>query len=325
MGRPRLTRRVLVAGGLWLTTVAGRADAQPRDERPRVSIAVVGCEDTLAREAQRIAAIELRAALVEQTQDAATTQVEAACTGDTAAIRVVDPTTGKSLERSVALSITPPSARPRLLALAIAELVSASWYELERNPEPEAPPALPLAPLRAREAARGAITRLPVEFAAVADATLLAGGDWIVGGGARSEVWVTRAIFLRFDGLAHYADLARPSGTVALTMASASAALGASFGEAWLQPRVSVGVRGGYAWMSGVGGSSATTGYHEEGPWGGPELALETAAWPRAHVHPVLSLSAGAHVLGVRGTVNEGRDILVTGLWGGLSLAVAVQ
>jgi hypothetical protein len=325
MGRPRLTSRVLVAGGLCLVTIAGHADAQPRAEKPRVSIAVVGCEDTLAREAQRIAAIELRAALVEETPDAATTQVEATCTAETVAIRVVDPTTGKSLERSVALWITPRRARARLVALAIAELVTASWYELERNPEPKAPPVVPLAPERAREAARAVIARLPVEFAAVADANLLASGDWVVGGGARGEVWIAPGIFLRFDGLAHYADLARPSGTVALTMASASAALGASFDAAWLQPRASVGVRGGYAWMSGVAGGSATTGYHEEGPWGGPELAVEAAAWPRAHVHPVLSLSAGVHVLGVRGTVNEGRDIMVTGLWGGLSLAIAVQ
>jgi hypothetical protein len=279
----------------------------------------------LAREAQRIAAIELRAALVERAQDPATTQVETTCTADAARIRVVDPTTGKSLERSVVLSETAPSARPRLLALAIAELVSASWYELERNPEPKAPPALQLAPPPAREAARRAITRLPVESAAVVDTSLLASGDWVVGGGVRSEIWIARGIFLRFDGLAHYADLERPSGTVALTMASASAAVGASFGAAWIQPRVSLGVRGGFAWMSGVGESSATTGYHQEGPWSGPELSLETAAWPRAHVHPVLSLSMGAHVLGVRGTVNEGRDILVTGLWGGLSLSVAVQ
>ncbi len=325
MGRARLTLRILVVGVPWLATIAGRADAQPLDEKPRVSIVMVGCEETLAREAQRIAAIELRAALIEETPDAATTQVEASCTAETAAIRVVDPTTGKSLERSVALSATPPTARPRLLALAIAELVTASWYELERNPEPKAPPALPLAPQRAREAAREAVARLPVEFAAVADANLLASGDWVAGGGARSEVWIAPWIFLRVDGLAHYADLQRPSGTVALTMGSASAALGASFGAAWLQPRVSLGLRGGYAWMSGVGGSSATTGYHQEGPWGGPELAAEAAAWPRAHVHPVLSLSAGVHVLGVRGTVNEGRDILVTGLWGGLSLAFAVQ
>jgi hypothetical protein len=320
----RLTPRAL-AGCLWLATVAGRADAQPLDERPRVSIAVMGCEYTLAREAQRIAAIELRAALMEEAPDAATTQVEATCTADTAAIRVVDPTTGKSLERSVALSITPPSARPRLLALAIAELVTASWYELERNPQPKAPPVLPLAPQRAREAARAVVARLPNEFAGVADANLLASGDWVIGGGARTEVWITPGLFLRFDGLAHYADLARPSGTVALTMASASAALGASFDTAWLQPRVSLGVRGGYAWMSGVAGSSTTTGYREEGPWCGPELAAEAAAWPRAHVHPVLSLSTGMHVLGVRGTVNQGRDILVTGLWAGLSLAVAVQ
>lgn len=314
-----------MAGGLSLATIAGSADAQPRDDKPHVSIAIVGCDDALAREAQRIAAIELRAALVEEAPDSATTQVEAACTADTAAIRVFDPTTGKSLERSVALSVTASTARPRLLALAIAELVSASWYELESNPDPKAPPAIQLAPQPAREAARAVIARLPVELAAVADANVLASGDWVVGGGARSEVWIARMIFLRFDGLAHYADLSRPSGTVSLTLASASAALGFSFGAAWLQPRVSVGVRGGYAWMSGVADSSATTGYHEEGPWGGPELAVEVAAWPRAHVHPVLSLSGGAHVLGVRGTVNDGRDILVTGLWGGLSLAVAIQ
>jgi hypothetical protein len=290
-----------------------------------VSITVVGCEDALAREARRIATIELRAVLVETTPDMATTQVQATCGPLAADLRVIDPTTGKSVERSVALSLATPNARARLLALAIAELVAASWSELESNPEPKAPSAAPLAPVAAREAARAAIAPMPVELAAVADAHLLASGDLVLGGGARSEIWISPMLFVRFDALADYAELSRPTGTVALTMASVSSSLGASFGGAWLQPRVSVGARGGGAWLSGVATGAATTGYHEAGAWGGPELAVECAAWPRAHVHPVLSLSLGAHILGVRGTVNAGHDILATGLWGGLGLGVAVR
>jgi hypothetical protein len=315
-----------MAAGIALAIVAVGSDAASREEKPRVSITVVGCEDALAREATRIAAIELRAVLVADAPDPATTQVQATCSGEEADLRVVDPTTGKSVERSVALFQAPPMARARLLALAIAELVAASWSELESNPEPTPPPAVPLAPMSAREAARDVVAWLPVELAAVADAHLLASGDLVFGGGPRSEVWISRTLFLRFDALAHDAQLSRPTGSVGLTMASVSGALGASFGHAWLQPRVSLGVRAGYLWMSGVAASAGSSGYREDGAWGGPELAVECSAWPRAHVHPLLSLSVGAHVLGVRGTVNGGgRDVLATGLWGGLSLGVAVR
>ncbi|HEV3191585.1 MAG TPA: hypothetical protein VGY54_13845 [Polyangiaceae bacterium] len=290
-----------------------------------MSITVVDCDDVLAREAQRIAAIELRAALVDATPDEATTQVTATCDADAANLRVLDPTTGKSVERSVALSQAAPTARARLLALAIAELVAASWSELESNPEPKAPPAVPLAPVSARAAARGVIAPLPLELAAVADAQLLASRDVVFGGGARTEIWISSMFFLRFDALAHYAALSRPTGTIALTMPSLSAAFGASFGEASLQPRVSAGARGGYAWMSGVARNSATTGHREEGAWFGPELTVELSAWPRARVHPLLAVSVGAHILGVRGTVNGGRDVMATELWSGLSLGAAVR
>jgi hypothetical protein len=207
----------------------------------------------------------------------------------------------------------------------MAELVVASWSELEDNPEPKAPPAVPLAPIAAREAARGVVTPLPIELAAVADAHLLASRDLILGGGARTEIWVSPRFFLRFDALIHYAELTRATGMIALTMPSVSSALGASFGNAWLQPRLSVGARAGYAWMSGVAGSAATTGDREQGVWAGPELAVELSAWPRAHVHPILSFSVGAHIFGVRGTVNGGRDIMATGVWSGLSVGAAVR
>ncbi len=290
-----------------------------------MSITVVGCDDVLAQEAQRIAAIELRASLVEATPDEATTQVAATCDADLANLRVLDPTTGKSVERSVALSQAAPTARARLLALAIAELVAASWSELESNPEPKAPPAAPLAPMAARAAARGAIAPVPLELAAVADAHLLASRDVVLGGGARTEVWISPPFFLRFDALAHYAVLSRSTGTIALTMPSLSGAIGASLGTESLQPRVSLGARAGYAWMSGVARGAATTGHREEGAWVGPELTVELSAWPRARVHPLLSLSVGAHILGVRGTVNGGRDVMATDVWSALSLGAEVR
>ena len=203
--------------------------AVAREEKPRVSIAVVECDPALAREAQRIAAIELRAALVEATTDLVTTHVTATCAAESANLRVLDPTTGKSVERSVALAQAAPTARARLLALAIAELVAASWSELESNPQPKAPPVAPLAPEAARAAARGAITPLPIELAAVVDAHLLASRDLILGGGARVEIWISPRFFLRCDALVHHAELPRAAGTVAVTMPSVSGALGASF------------------------------------------------------------------------------------------------
>jgi hypothetical protein len=314
-----------MAVGAALAIVAMRANGAPREEKPRVFITVVDCDEALAREAQRIAAIELRAALVDATPDEATTQVKATCGPESANLRVIDPTTGKSVERSVGLFEAPPPARARLLALAIAELVAASWLELESNPEPKAPPAVPLAPLAAREAARGAIARQPIGVAVVADAHLLASGDLLLGGGARTEIWISSTFFVRFDALAHYAEVSRATGTIALTMTSLSPALGASFRAGWLQPSVSVGVRAGYVWMNGVARSAATTGTREEGAWGGPELTVELSAWPGARVHPQLSLSGGASILGVRGTVNGGRDVVASGVWSGVGVGAAFQ
>ena len=308
-----------------LVVVSARAGAEPREDKPRVSIVVLDCDAELAREAQRIAAIELRAALVAGTPDEATTEVTATCSAQSAKLRVVDPTTRKSVERSVVLSQTAVTARARLLALAIAELVAASWSELESNPEPKVPPAAPRAPEAVREAAREAIAPRLVELAAVADAHLLASRDLIFGAGARGEIWISPTFFVRFDALAHHAELSRTTGTIAVTMPSLSSALGACLCSASLRPSVSLGARAGYVWMNGVAGDGTTRGTRQQGAWVGPELAVELSAWSRARIHPVLSLSVGVHVVGVRGTVNDGRDVMATALWSGLGLGVAVR
>ena len=302
------------------------ADGAAAVERPRVSIDIVGCDAVLAREAQRIAAIELRATLVDAAPDATVTKVTATCRGTLAALEVVDPTTGKSLERTVALTEAAPNGRARLLALAVAELVVASWSELQSNPQPRAPAATPLAPYAARESARAAVVDRALELAAAFDVHCLASRDCLFGGGVRAAVWISPLLLARFDAVADYGELGRGTGRVAVIMPSVSAALGASrwIGSS-LRPAVSLGLRGGYVRMNGIADGTAATTSRQQGPWFGPELALEVSAWPRARVHPILGFAAGAHLLGVRGTVSGGRDVEAVGLWGGVTAALAVR
>jgi hypothetical protein len=296
-------------------------------ERPHVSIRMVGCDADLAREAQRIAAIELRATLVDGAPDATVTQVTATCRNTLAQLDVIDPNTGKSLARTVALTDAPPNGRARLLALAVAELVAASWSELQSNPQPRAAPATPLAPYGARQAARAAVADRSFELAAAFDVHVLASGDWLFGGGARAAVWVSPLFFARFDALADYAELGRSGGSVAVMMPSMSVALGASrwIGTS-LRPAISLGLRGGYVRMNGIADGRAATPDHQQGVWLGPEVVLQVSAWPQARVHPILGVAAGAHLVGVRGTTMEkGRDVEAVGLWGGINAAVAVR
>lgn len=226
----------------------------------------------------------------------------------------------------MALTETAPSGRARLLALAVAELVAASWSELQSNPQPRAPPATPLAPYGAREAARAAVAEQSLELAAAFDVHLLASGDFLFGGGARAAVWISPLFLARFDALADYAEVRRETGRVAVLMPSVSAALGVSrWIGASLRPAFSVGLRGGYVRMNGIADGTAATGSHQQGVWLGPEVTLQVSAWDRARVHPVLGVSAGAHLLGVRGTVNNERDVEAVGIWGGVSAAVAVR
>jgi len=62
----------------------------------------------------------------------------------------------------------------------------------------ESPPAAPLASQAAREAAREVVAPAPIELCALADAHLLASGDLLFGGGARTAIWISPLFFLRF-------------------------------------------------------------------------------------------------------------------------------
>jgi hypothetical protein len=77
--------------------------------------------------------------------------------------------------------------------------------------------------------------------------------------------------------------------------------------------------------MNGIADAGAATSARQDGAWLGPEVALQVSIWPSARIHPILGLAAGAHLVGVRGTVEGGRDVEAVGIWGGVNAAVAVR
>ena len=157
-------RGCLAVGVAALLALAPRhANAQAGAiAHPSVSLEVDPCVQADVAEVRRIVGIELGALLEDRepaggaatTKGASdTTRVTVACAGPLVELRVDDPLTGKGLTRPIDLSTSSATARSRLLAIAIAELVAASWTELESNPHPRVVPAGPPASTAAREAA----------------------------------------------------------------------------------------------------------------------------------------------------------------------------
>lgn len=101
----------------------------------RLGVDVIDCDD--AEDIRSIVGVELDAkVLLSMELPEHTTRVVARCDSDAAALEVTDPLTSKVLTRVVSLADVDPRARTRVIAIAIAELVSASWFELQHGPAP---------------------------------------------------------------------------------------------------------------------------------------------------------------------------------------------
>lgn len=131
----------LLALLIGMSSGAGRqASAQTketsaRDDRAYVRLMTTECPHAHADVVRKLVAIELHVQFVEDL-DGRVTRVFARCSDETAEIVVDDPLTGKRLSRRYDTSRTEPEVFSRTLALAIVELVAASWTELELDPSP---------------------------------------------------------------------------------------------------------------------------------------------------------------------------------------------
>ena len=135
-GRMRGTVAVCLVVGLlgW----APKASAEP----PPVSLALERCPHLSTAEVERIFSAELGSPATIP-GDPNVTEVTIVCEGDRVLVRVMDPLSRKTVQRSFDTKTFDKKATPRLVALAASELVLASWAELYSNPTPSVQPVGP--------------------------------------------------------------------------------------------------------------------------------------------------------------------------------------
>lgn len=274
------------------------------EPRPRIAVLLEGCDDPAGIE--RIARLELRA----DRGDVASTTIRATCTSERATLDVDDRITGKRLERVVAFGATPLGLRPRLLALAIAELVRSSWLEVDSNPTPVLPPV-----------ATAPVPKAEIEAARrIAVAKVRAESPW------RGSVGLSFVLSESLDPMIALELGVRRriigplalSVTLGLAMGEASRTLGSvrttwpwlDLGGAWFGGRVSVEIaaRVSYAWLSGEPSDGAAHGA-VAGIVAGPiaKIGVRLIGPLRA------DLEGGYLGLGVRGNVATDAPVVVSG------------
>jgi hypothetical protein len=253
---------------LWLLAVLAAA--------PRVELWVDPCVEPPGV-LDRLLSLELGAPVLAAVEppSADATRVRLECDGALVRVEVIDPTTGKTAHRRIDPAAASGATRPRLLALATAELVSASWLELAARPAPVAAVDATASP-----AARAAATELlQARLEPAKDkpwlVSLHASGFGFVGpeqslgfggrlGLERSIAW---RLALRTELAVDHASARDPLGS--LDLLSGSLSLLAMVRLPSPVPlSLGLGARGGVARLLGQPDQSrATDGFSRTGPW----------------------------------------------------------
>jgi hypothetical protein len=283
------------------------------------------------------------------------TQVQVQCRNGVATVQALDPVTGKSLSRRIDLTDEPSDVWPRLLGLAIAELVTASWVELAANPKPQVRPSGATASEAVRRAARQSVTRLiprlmpPSELTPVAREPtpapltwleLSLGGSWrgqdkspqnLLGTTIRVDRWPWKP--LAFDARIEYwssqlpAQYKLPGSSVNTLLLS----IGGFFlmrGELGpLHVSAGPGLRGGLARLEGVTANARAVEALPAvwGGWGGPALMANAAFFFTPSWFALVAAEAGWSPARVTAFVNDSTGAEVGGFWGAASLLAGVR
>jgi len=202
-----------------------------------------------------------------------------------------------AVERSVSLADLPPGARPRALALAVAELLRAADQPAPPapavpTPEPQPPPAAAAEAVRVSAGADALLRNYPTRQTTLLGAQLsldVAGARWHAA--------------LAVDGA-----LGRPSvdlGAVTVRMLGAAVTAGPRFSVARLTIDVGASASGGWAWLRGEPGGAGVTP--------GAGNAFVAAAGARVAVQAPASSKLRFHAAGEVGGVLRGLDADVDG------------
>ena len=297
------------------------------------------CVAVPAAEVKKIVGVELGALLVDDSAPATdardTTIVAVSCTGKTIALRVEDPITGKSLERTIDLSSEVANARPRLVALAIVELVSASWTELEANPKPKVPAVTATASPAAKDAAKDSVRAhylAPLAPSSSLRLVALVGRRmYFPRTGPTTSLGVRlgddrgSASFLGWiaDVQVEHASVPVALGGVAVDAASASFVGVALHRLSTVTLRGGLGLRLGATRITGEAADSAhIEGSSVAGFFGGPIGVVSISFQPFGPLVIEAAAEGGYVVTPVRGHVGEDRDVGLAGAFFGATLGL---
>lgn len=328
--------RGLAACVLACWPLAARASPFTSAEPLPVAIEFVACTGMPTKTIERVLAAELRAVVNDDAHATATdtTRVRVSCTAaGLVEIAVADPVTGKRLERPVDLSLVEIEARPRLLALSIAELIGASWIELSATRRAEVRLPTRTASPGAREAALAVTGREmapggfdpALEIDAQATARTFERGSLATYGGGVTATRVQRPWFVVYgDALLETGSSLASLGTVGAVLASVSlqALLRLRLGRASIDS--GVGGRFAIARFAGTpnSGSVAAEAGTLTATWGGPMLAtrVRVRVWKRLTL--AVAAEGGWVTREIVAIVDQRPFVAIEGAWLSAGLGV---
>ncbi|HVW25049.1 MAG TPA: hypothetical protein VHC69_06735 [Polyangiaceae bacterium] len=228
-------------------------------------------------------------------------------------IHVVDRATSKVVERTMSIGDVAFDERPRALAIATAELLQASWAELQLTGSPPptfsvppevrasivqrltAPPLLPV--VAASRPPPPAATVVPgarrsfVSAEAIAR-TFPSRNTALLGGMLSVSLPVGDSFTAHAAGNASYGDTRAANGSVRMTAVTGSAGIAAVAGTSTTL-EIGPTIHAGYVWASGTPSNSATLG-HAHSRFIALGLLSATLRLPAKPLTPVVGLDVGA-------------------------------
>lgn len=322
------------AAALLLAAALGVARAQPIAADDAILLDIPDCAGVAAESVRAIVAIEVapRPVLAPGSAGVATTRGTLECAGATARIVVEEEQRPEPLRLEIALAELAPAARPRLLALAIAELIATSRLGTpqptaaevaSRRPAAEVPE--PVEPVEAEAPLGPAVPpslQLWLALAAVREADPPVLAPAVALGAVQS--WDQLAI--TFD--LRYERGRRTEPGVRLGYDAVSLAVGPAWrvhGRSY-QLLLGAALRLGYASLSGSPRSDAVDGDSVAGLWLGPcaQGVLQFQLSERWGVR--VGAEVGYVARGVRGVGVMGEPLLeLEGVWAAGVLGVSFE
>jgi hypothetical protein len=306
---------------LTLAAAPGRAHAA----EPQVSVNVDPCVPVNHAQLERLLAIELGTSTGQGGAAPAPTHVWVVCTEQGIELRLQDAVTRKSMTRSLPASSFTNAESTRLLALAVAEFVVASWIELRVQPEHVVEPLGPPPTPAARRTAEHAVARRAVATSGPPYDNSLSGAFTIqvwssndsvlLGGGLRSWQMIAGPLAWAAYGDINTGSVQVPFGTVSITTASVALALALRVRFDALAFYTGPGARIGYVHLAGSSDDpSRVEGKRFSAAHGGGLWLARVEFWGGERLRIGLDVEAGLTTLPVEG-VSATKEIALNGLW----------